>query len=76
LSPMEKFGGEPHSVGDPAIRYSDDHDSDGAGPEGPRSHLRFNADSVIHGCANALLRTEVAFRSLYRHMPEKKLNLF
>jgi hypothetical protein len=56
---MRKFGGQ-LPVNGHAIRYSDDHESDGAGPEGRRSHLWFNADSVIHGCTNALLRTEVA----------------
>ena len=32
LSPMRKFGGEPHSVNGHAIRYSDDHEKRWSGP--------------------------------------------
>jgi hypothetical protein len=45
------------------------------GPNAKDSALRFNADAIIDGAANALLAAQVPLGRLDRNVPEKKLNL-
>ncbi len=39
------------------------------------ARLRFDADLVVHGTANPLLASEIAFSCLLRNMAEKELDL-
>ena len=45
------------------------------GPDSKGSVLRFDADPIIDGAANALLATQVSLGRLDGDVPEKKLNL-
>ena len=41
-----------------------------------RLHVRSEVEKIIYGMAKILFAPEIAFRRLYRCMPEQKLNLF
>jgi hypothetical protein len=40
-----------------------------------RRHVRSEVEKIIYGMAEILFAPKIAFRSLYRCMPEQKLNL-
>ena len=41
----------------------------------PRNSSGFDAKPIVHGDSQSLLAANVAFRSLHRDMPQKKLDL-